>query len=645
MNIGVTPLNSIKDDDLLLYGGKSANLAILSKNGFNVPYGIGLSKLYFESFLQLWGLDITSIKRVHNFGMISLDSVINDCYEWQNKILNVIETNKFPDELASEIFQYLDSTKLYAVRSSCISEDSASSSFAGQYISVLNVKGEEEILEAIKKCWASQYNKRGNNYALTHRGMPILSPSMGVVIQEMITPNFAGVCFTAGPTPRTSELAIIEYVDCIGELLVSGEKTPSHIEIDKINHFKKKLNSKTNKLTLSDEQLLKLLSVCREIEKRFSTPQDIEWAIANNEIFILQARPITVLGKDILKKEIKSNKLIFSHSTTDLQNELHEWILTRIDISGFRAANFFLSKQNENGYWNNPEIPEWDVVGTAMAINLLSDGNIPSELIWQDSMYHTGKSFGISLAQNWLLDNLNSDNSWGTDLWDTCQVLIALLNSGLSSENEKIKKGISYVKTQLEKGLTESQEKEWYGAAFLASSLTLFAIIKDKANCNKCVELLKNYQNTDGNFFISSNRNQSVPSEWHTSQVLLALSRINSNEEINSMIQKACSWLITKQHNEGFWGVKDGIYSLFNTLFTSYAIIALQDSGKNHNEEINKATKWLKSKQILNGSFGDIWSTLMAITAIQKISGSLFTFSIPLPLYTKLQQALSNKNN
>ncbi len=644
MNTSVSPLNAINEDDLFHFGGKASNLAILLKKGFNVPYGIGLSKKVFERFLELSGLDISSIRRVHTLAMISLDSVLNDCYEWQNTILDTIETKPFPSELSKKITSLLDESSFYAVRSSCISEDSASTSFAGQYVSILNVKGKDEILSAIKKCWTSQYNKRGSDYSLTHKGMPILSPSMGVVIQKMIASNFAGVCFTAGPTPKTSELAIIEYVDCIGEALVSGEKTPSHIEIDKLDQFKKTINSKSNQHVLSDELILKLLADCREIEKQFGSPQDIEWAIANNEIFILQTRPITVLGKDIIKKEAKQ-KLFFSHTTTELQSELHDLVLSQIDISGFRAANYFLSKQNEHGYWSNPEIPEWDVVGTAEAIQLLAEGGIPYNLVWQDSMKNREKEYGISFAQNWLLHKSNSDNYWGTDLWDTCQVLISLINSGLSLEHEKIKKGIAYVKSQFEKELSDSQEKEWYGAAFLASASKLFSLVGENTECTKCVQSLKNYQNPDGNFFINTIHNQSVPSEWHTAQVISALRLFNNDDEINTMINKACNWLATRQHKEGSWGVKNGIYSLFNITFTSYSIMALNDSGNGYKDEISKAIKWIKSKQTLNGSFGDVWSTLMAITAIQKVNGTLFSFSIPLPMYAKLLQALSNKKN
>lgn len=638
----VTPLIDIKSDELNRYGGKALNLSVLLQKGFNVPNGIGLSKNIFEKFLELSGLEVSSIRRVHTLAMISIERVLNDCFEWQKRILETIENKPFPTEIAENILSLIDEAKFYAVRSSCISEDSDSSSFAGQYVSILNVNGKQEILSAIKQCWTSQYNKRGNDYSLSHKGMPILSPSMGVVIQEMILPSFAGVCFTAGPTPKTSDLSIIEYVDCLGEALVSGEKTPTHIEIDKSNSFTKIRNSKSNKNILSDELTLKLLNICRDIENKFKSPQDIEWAIANNQIFILQTRPITVLGKDVVKKENKQ-KLFFSHSTTDLQNELHELMLSKIDITGFRAANYFISKQTTGGYWTNPDIPEWDVVGTAEAIRLLAEGGIPTNLIWQDSLDRSDQSFGISFAQTWLLEKSNVDNSWGTDLWDTCQVISSLLNSGLSIDNDRVKKGVAYVKSQFEKELSESKDKEWYGAAFLASALRLFYLIGDNVECKKCLHLIKSYQDADGNFFINTANNQGVPSEWHTAQVVSTLCLFQDDDEVKIMINKACNWLVKKQNKEGSWGAKEGVYSLFNITFTSYSIMALRDSGYDYTDEISKAIKWLKSKQTLNGSFGDVWSTLMALTAIQKVNGSLFSFSIPIPLYAKLQQAISTK--
>ncbi|PTT66766.1 MULTISPECIES: PEP/pyruvate-binding domain-containing protein [unclassified Chryseobacterium] len=639
MNTGVLRLENISSDDLHLFGGKAINLSVLLQKGFNVPFGVALSKGIFEKFLEHSGLEINSIRQVHTLAMISLESVLHDCYQWECRILNSIETVCVPEYLIQEIMENLDESSEYAVRSSCISEDSSSTSFAGQYVSFLHIKGKENILSAVKKCWASQYSKRGNSYAMNHKGMPIISPSMGVVIQEMVHPDFAGVCFTQGPTPKTSDFAIIEYVDCIGEVLVSGERTPDHIEIDKQNIIRKRISSGKNKKTLNDILILKLLEVCRRIENDFNAPQDIEWAIIGEEIYILQTRPITILGKETTGNT--SQKLYLSHSAFDLKNELHDLILSEIDSSGFRGANYFLCKQHEQGFWSNPEIPEWDTVGTAESVYLLYKGGIPANMIWENVLEGARTRFGISLAQKWLLQKAGTDGNWGTDLWDTCQVLISLITTGMSPDAVQIKNGISYVKSHFEKGFAEANNNEWYGAAFLASSLKLFHLIKYKKECTQCIDLLRKYQDEEGNFYINTAQNQNVPSEWHTAQVISALCFVNeSNNDILQMINKSCKWLVTKQNKEGFWGVKEGAYSPFNITFTSYAIMALKDSGINYNGQISKAIKWIKTQQNLNGNFGDIWSTMMALSAIQKVTGSLFSFPIPLPVYIKLQKAI-----
>jgi len=237
MIIKIGELNGFKLDDL---GGKAYHLSKLSNWGFNVPAGYIVTQGWFAN-------------------------------EDKNKLLDLLSENK-----------------VYAVRSSALDEDGSDFSFAGLQETFLNVK-KENIYEMVLKCYQSQWSERAKAYREQHNIST--SSGMTVVIQEMVEADFAGVIFTQHPMSNRIDEVVIEVVEGLGENLVSGLKTPSDYIIDKAS---KEIKSQVlNKCALKEEQIIRLTDIALAIEKKYESYQDIEFAIKDDEIYILQSRPIT----------------------------------------------------------------------------------------------------------------------------------------------------------------------------------------------------------------------------------------------------------------------------------------------------------------------------------------------------------------
>lgn len=215
-------------------GSKAANLASLQRAGFSIPFGVVLP-----------------------VSTVATDEVL----DW------IIE---------------LTSGRPLAVRSSATAEDLPDASFAGQYETVLNVRGYHELKSAIKACLASAASDR----VVSYQGVG--SAAMAVLIQPMLDPEAAGVLFTAHPVTGRRDQVVINAVSGLGDKLVSGEITPEEWTVtdDK---------SEGAGVVLETEQVRDLAALARRVEAHFGFPQDIEWAIEDGAIHLLQARPITSL--------------------------------------------------------------------------------------------------------------------------------------------------------------------------------------------------------------------------------------------------------------------------------------------------------------------------------------------------------------
>jgi pyruvate,water dikinase len=256
-----TPLDNLIDADL--YGAKAAHLSKMKRAGFPVPDGFVISAPAFFSFF---------IEKSDMTGLIT--------------------------EIRSEVKRV--GAKKYMVRSSAIGEDSDENSFAGQLDSFISSNEESEIRVNLQKCWAS-YNKENVRAYEKHSGKKL--NGMGVIIQQLIEPDFAGVIFTRSHLKEGQLL--VEFVEGHAEKLVSGESTPKSF------HYSSK-ESLHEKNYLPN--LKKGLDIAEQIEQFYGSPTDIEWAIKDDVFYVVQARPIT---SKIKEKEVYSSNTNLNENYPD----------------------------------------------------------------------------------------------------------------------------------------------------------------------------------------------------------------------------------------------------------------------------------------------------------------------------------------
>jgi rifampicin phosphotransferase len=201
-----------------------------------------------------------------------------------------------------------------AVRSSATAEDLPGLSFAGQQDTYLNIVGSDAVLDAVKRCWASLWTARAIGYRARNR-IPPDQVALAVVVQALIASEVSGVLFTANPLTGRRDEIVIDASFGLGEAIVSGQVEPDHYAVDPQcwQITERKLGTKAlaivprpdggtehitggdSRQALPDEQIVELARVARRVADHFGTPQDIEWAWAGGQLYLLQSRPITSL--------------------------------------------------------------------------------------------------------------------------------------------------------------------------------------------------------------------------------------------------------------------------------------------------------------------------------------------------------------
>ncbi len=332
-------------EDVALVGGKGANLGEMSQMEIPVPPGFIVTARAYYHFLDENNLRPKIRKALENLDVtdpINLERA-------SNNVKKIILHAKVPKKLASEIMGYYSQLKkfkglrgliekepLVAVRSSATAEDLPTASFAGQQATFLNVKGEFAVVDAVKAAWASLFEARAIFYRQQNH-FDHFKVGIAVPVQKMIQSETSGIMFTVSPVSNDKETVVIEAVWGLGELIVQGTVTPDHYEINKENlkislknHVRqdkmmagRKIVSVPtklrNKIKLTDNQIVKLAILGKKLEKHYFHPQDIEFAIEKNEIYIVQTRPITTLNStsvtlEPVKIELKKMPVILEGS-------------------------------------------------------------------------------------------------------------------------------------------------------------------------------------------------------------------------------------------------------------------------------------------------------------------------------------------
>src|SRR5207244_1861950 len=193
---------------------------------------------------------------------------------------------------ARKAYSALDAERV-AVRSSATAEDRPGASFAGQQDSYLDVSGEESLLDAIRRCWASLWNERAVAYRRSN-GVDDTSVSLAVVVQEMVDASAAGVLFTADPVTGQRRHAAIDAVAGLGEKMVAGAVDPDHYAVDIASHQVVQRPAAGQGSVLSDQEVLTLAEFGDRVERHFKAPQDIEFALdQERHVSRVQSRPRT----------------------------------------------------------------------------------------------------------------------------------------------------------------------------------------------------------------------------------------------------------------------------------------------------------------------------------------------------------------
>ncbi len=276
-------LQEIGDGEVPLVGGKAANLAVLLCAGLPVPPGFCITTAAFRLFAAgafgSGGMSLsgTALANPHTLAKTLRASLA------ETPVPQPVE-----ESIQSALRRFADDTP-FAVRSSANIEDSSEGSFAGQFESILNVRGASAVLEAVKACWLSLYSERALAYFARH-GISLEGVAMAVVVQEMVPAEVSGVAFTADPVTGLADRVVVEYVAGLGDALVQGRVSPQRLLVEKKT---RRILEPVNGEALMPGALVRaLLDSVLACESFFKSPQDIEWAVCGGKISLLQARPI-----------------------------------------------------------------------------------------------------------------------------------------------------------------------------------------------------------------------------------------------------------------------------------------------------------------------------------------------------------------
>jgi pyruvate,water dikinase len=315
-------INDVNKEDIAVAGGKGANLGEMLKNDFPVPPAFIVTADAFWSFLEETKIKDSVFNILRNVNVDEPD----DLEKKSGEIKKIIINANMPWTTEVDIldaYRKLDDG-FVAVRSSATAEDLPEASFAGQQETFLNVKGEQSLLESVKQCWASLYTPRAIFYR-EKQGFKHEDVKLAVVVQKMVNADVSGVMFTSDPITGKPKV-LIEVGYGLGESVVGGKITPDtyvvdqntlkiedkNIAVQKIEYVKGEDGKTTeveveqwkqDKQKMSDSDIVKLAEIGKRIETHYNEPMDVEWCMENNEIYIVQARPVTTIKKEEIKME------------------------------------------------------------------------------------------------------------------------------------------------------------------------------------------------------------------------------------------------------------------------------------------------------------------------------------------------------
>ncbi|MEM1793001.1 MAG: phosphoenolpyruvate synthase [Thermofilaceae archaeon] len=332
-------------DDVPLVGGKNANLGEMIRAGIPVPPGFAVTAYAYRKFIEETGIR-DEIQRILRERVRPGASAPEDYIEASREIRELIERTPTPKDIEEairkayrELCERLGKAEEFvAVRSSATAEDLPDASFAGQQETYLNVKGEDEVVEKVKKCWSSLFTPRAIFYRES-KGFAHEKVLISVAVQKMVNSRSAGVMFTIHPVTGEKDKIVIEGAWGLGESVVAGKVTPDEWVVDKntLQIVERRVSEKVRELVrdpatgrnierevelgrrnapaLNDDEVRMLAELAVKIEKHYGRPMDIEWAVDRDlkfpeSVFIVQARPETVWSAKAVEAKPAEEKAV-----------------------------------------------------------------------------------------------------------------------------------------------------------------------------------------------------------------------------------------------------------------------------------------------------------------------------------------------
>lgn len=358
-------LEEIHKNDLREVGKKAFELSRLKRAGFSVPDGFSITRSTCEKMFS----DESGFKN-------------------NVKSKKLISENALHDQITEKILSGFRKLGFcVAVRSSAVEEDRPDASFAGQYQTVLNVSEENDLFQAIKKCFSSQFLKQVQEYA-RRKKISGEKLRLSIFIQKQIQPDASGVLFTVNPVTGDDKEMMVEAVKGLGEPLVSGKTQPDRYLINVFSeeimtkdicteqeeHFKgidSKVIRKTGPL-LEEKVIFDLVRMAMKIQTLYGCPQDIEWAVENGKIHILQTRPVTAMGYQSIEGEWTTADFrdggVSSEVVTPFMWSLYERVFESAMHSYLKQIH--LIRENNIIRWSNVFFgrPYWNVGAVKKAL-------------------------------------------------------------------------------------------------------------------------------------------------------------------------------------------------------------------------------------------------------------------------------------
>ncbi len=317
----IVDLQQISAEDLTKVGGKGLALGEMAQSGLPVPPGFCLTTTAYTDFIAANGLADFLEQQLGQIDYCRPDSIEAAAQAIRQSILQA----PLPDAIEQAVIHnYRDCQPLrdrpLAVRSSAIAEDTATASFAGQHDSFLGVVGESRLLQCIRQCWASLWNARVICYR-QRTGFSQIEAALAVVVQLLVPADISGVLFTIDPLSNDPTAMVINATWGLGESVVGGSLEADQITVDResgaIRDYRCGNKSKYYCLAadhsgitahdsqqramekcLDRQQVQRLLQLGITVENRKETPQDIEWALWQDRLYLLQTRPITTFAPE-----------------------------------------------------------------------------------------------------------------------------------------------------------------------------------------------------------------------------------------------------------------------------------------------------------------------------------------------------------